>query len=78
VTEFKVSLDRYSYTSKPSSYEIFSIFDRIADQIKNFNQDNIKTFVRQVAKEGNTFCPATFKSSHDDFEKTRKRKENFD
>jgi hypothetical protein len=33
--------------------------------------------VRQVTKDGHTFCPATFKSSDDDFEKTRRRKENF-
>jgi hypothetical protein len=76
--EFKVSLDRGGYTSKPNSYEVVSISDRIADQIKTFNSENIKTFVRQVTKEGHTFCPATFKNDANDFEKTRKRKENFD
>jgi hypothetical protein len=78
MTEFKVSLDCGSYTSKPNLCEVVSISDRIADQIKTFNNDNIKTFVRQIAKEGHTFCSATFKSSADDFEKTRKKKESFD
>jgi hypothetical protein len=78
MTEFKVSLDCGSYTSKPNLCEVVSISDRIADQIKICNNDNIKTFVSQIAKEGHTFCPTTFKSGHDDFEKTRKRKENFD
>jgi hypothetical protein len=63
--------------SKPNS-DVASISDRIADQIKTYNNENIKTFLRQVTKEGHTFCPATFKSDANDFEKTRRRKENFE
>jgi hypothetical protein len=75
--DFKVSLDHHDYASKPNS-DVASISNRIAEQIKTYNSDNIKSFVRQVAEEGHTFCPATFKSGHGDFEKIRKRKENFD
>jgi hypothetical protein len=56
-------------------HEAALIYDRIADRIKTYNS-NIKTFMRQAAKEGHTFCPATFKSNNH-FGKTRKRKENF-
>ncbi|MDR3238241.1 MAG: hypothetical protein LBT84_07040 [Spirochaetia bacterium] len=75
--EFKVSLDCNSYKSKPNS-EVISISDRIAGQIKTCNSENIKSVVDQVAKEGQTFCPATFRSHAEDFEKIKKRKENFE
>ena len=76
--EFKVSLDTYSYSSKPSTVTASYIADRIAGHIKIFNKDNINRFINLVAKKGLTFCPATFKNGKDDFSEGKKRKENFE
>ena len=78
MTEFRVSFDPMRYTSKPGITEIRSIANKIADQIKVIKPDSIKSFAMLIAEKGCTFCPATFKKSNNDFEKSRKRKENFD
>ena len=78
MTEFKVCVDNYRFKSKPGIYEAASIADRIANNIRSYNRDSIKTFVGLVGKEGCTFCPATFKKGKHDFRYIRKSKENFE
>jgi hypothetical protein len=69
--EIKVSRDNYRFSSKPDGSTIASISDRIGAQVKTYNQENVKSFVNMVGKEGCTFCPATFKNC-------TRSKENFE
>ncbi|MHB8063021.1 MAG: DEAD/DEAH box helicase family protein [Ruminiclostridium sp.] len=71
MNEFKVSFDKFRYSIKPNKYDIAAISNRIADQIKTIDKNNIKSFIEVVGKSGCTFCPATFKGGE-------RKKDNFE
>lgn len=61
MNKFKVSFDKFRYSSKPKGYDISSIKERIAHNVRHTDRSNIKSFVQLVGSNGCTFCPATFK-----------------
>jgi len=71
MNKIKVSLDTVGYLSKPKDSTIATISNRIPKNIKLINQDNISAFVSDIALDGYSFCPATFKNG-------LRRKENFE
>ncbi len=68
----KFSFDQESFSIKPDNNAIKSISMRIGHcyyQVKAPSE--LKTFIEQVAIQGHTFCPATFKNN-------ARRKDNFE
>lgn len=71
MNEIKISFDNCVNRSKPNSYNTRSIKERIAEKIHRVNQDNLKSFVHFVGKNGCTFSPATFKTTFEDIAMNR-------
>lgn len=62
--EVKICLDTKSFKTKPDKLEISNISNRIAKaKIRLDSSESVKSFVRNVALKGQTFCPATFYDS---------------
>ena len=66
MNEIKVSLHRNRYKSKPSKDSIDMIKMELAEMNKSIKRDTIKPIAGIIAKEGCTFCPATFNTSFND------------
>lgn len=71
MNQIKISFDNCVNRSKPNSYNTRSIKERIAEKIHRVNQDNLKSFVNFVGKNGCTFSPATFKTTFEDIAMNR-------
>lgn len=62
--EIKICLDTKSFKIKPTKFEITNISNRIASENVSLNSpESVSAFVKNVAKRGYTFCPATFSDS---------------
>lgn len=71
MNEIQISFDNYRNKSKPNSYNVHSIKERVAERIHRVNQNNLKSFVALVGNDGCTFSPATFKTSFADIEMSK-------
>lgn len=71
MNEIKVSFDNSRNRLKPNHYNIQSIKDRIAESVRCVKQNNLKTFVTLIGKDGCSFSPATFKTSFTDIDMNR-------
>ena len=60
MNEIKVSLDKASYSSKPTDRDAALINKRIGKNVKMLNPENMYFFALAVGQHGQTFSPATF------------------
>lgn len=71
MNEVKVSFDNSRNRLKPKDYNIQSIKDRIVESVRCVKQNNLKSFVTLIGRDGCSFSPATFKTSFTDINMNR-------
>lgn len=71
MNEVKVSFDNCRNRLKPNSYNIHSVKERIAESARCVKQNNLKSFVTLIGRDGCSFSPATFKTSFTDINMNR-------
>nr|WP_300893193.1 hypothetical protein [uncultured Acetatifactor sp.] len=69
--KIRISCDNQKFRLKPSGDEARYISGRIARKEMELNPDNVKEVIFNIAQNGCTFCPATFKDG-------KRNKDNFE
>ena len=67
----KASIDNEGFWLKPTEKDVPRISQRIGRNVKELCSTDIKRFAENIAIDGHTFCPATFKNGI-------RKKENFE
>lgn len=61
--EIKIGFDNTNYRRKPSDSQFHSIKECVAERVRSFDPNHLKSMATLIGREGCSFCPATFKMS---------------